>query len=106
MHGIFDLKDTQGDAVFASAFNAFCEHLKSKRYVVRYSFAKRAPHVGYDRVPPNTLYYVSIDFPDMTTANACYAYVAADKEPLRTLHREVYSRVVKESARFYLFEDI
>jgi hypothetical protein len=102
MHGTFDLKDNVAARDFAEAFSAFCAHLQSKGFLTGWQFAERAPHSGYDRMPPETRYYVATDFPDSALAQQCYAYVAADEEPLKSLHKAVNSKVVRETTRFYL----
>lgn len=106
MHGLFDLKPGIEVHAYHDAFEAFCRHLQAQGYVTAWSFMRRAPHPGYDRNPPETLYYVSIDFLDRDTAEACYRYVAADEEPLRTLHRTMNSKVVPATTRFFLFEAV
>ena len=106
MHGTFDLKDNVAGPNFARAFSAFCAHLQSKGFLTGWQFAERAPHSGYDRAPPATRYYVAIHFPAYEIAEQCYAYVAADQEPLKSLHKAVNSKVVRETTRFCLFRMI
>jgi hypothetical protein len=104
MHGLFDLKPGITAEAYGAAFEAFCRHLKDQGYVTDWRFMRRAPHPGYDRNPPESGFYVGIDFPDRETADECYRYVAADAEPLRTLHRTMNSKVVPTTTCFFLFE--
>jgi hypothetical protein len=106
MHGLFDLKPGIETSAYRKAFEAFCGHLQEQGYVTGWSFMRRAPHPGYDRNPPETAYCVSIDFPDRALAEACYRYVAADEEPLRTLHRMMNGKVAPTTTRFFLLEAI
>jgi len=106
MHGLFDLKEGVEIGAYRAAFDAFCLHLQEQGYVTGWSFMRRSPHSGYDRNPPETEHYVSMDFPDRARAEACYRYVAANEEPLRTLHRTMNSKVVPTTTRFFLFEAV
>jgi hypothetical protein len=106
MHGLFDLRPGIETGAYREAFEAFCRHLQEQGYVTRWSFMRRSPHQGYDRNPPETAYYVSIDFPDRGTAEACYRYVAANTEPLRSLHVAMNSKVTAATTRFFLFEAV
>ena len=106
MHGLFDLKEGITGGAYRDALDAFCRHLRDRGYVLSWAFMRRSPHPGYDRNPPETAFHVSIDFPDCATAEACYRYVAADEEPLRTLHRTMNSKVVAATTRFFLFEAV
>ena len=105
MHGLFDLKPEIELGAYRAAFEAFCRHLQEQGYVKQWRFMRRSSHPGYDRNSPETAYYVSIDFPDRVLAEACYRYVAADQEPLRSLHRAMNSKVVPTTTRFFLTED-
>jgi hypothetical protein len=104
MHGLFHLREQARDADFRAAYDAFGEHLRSLGYVVSWRFMRRSPHDGYDARPPEQPFYVSMDFPDIEAARACYRYVEADEEPLKTLHRAVNRKV--HTTQFFLCEDI
>ena len=104
MHGNFDLIAGIKTADFHQAFDGFCRHLSDVGYVTGWQFAVRTPHAGYDARPPQTKYYVAMHFPSYEIAERCYAYVAADEEPLKTLHRAVNRKVVRETTSFYLCE--
>ena len=104
MHGLFDLKPGIDLQDYRNALEAFCRHLQAQGYVAGWSLMRRSPHPGYDRNPPETAYYVSIDFPDRAQAENCYRYVAANEEPLRSLHRTMNAKVVPTTTRFFLFE--
>ena len=45
---------------------------------------------------------IEMDFPDQATAEACWNYVEADEEPLKSLHRAVNRSVI--DAHFSLYE--
>lgn len=106
MHGLFDLKPGVEVGAYRAAFDAFCAHLHEQGYVTGWSFMRRSPHPGYDRNPPETAFHVGMDFPDRARAEACYRYVAANEEPLRTLHRTMNAKVVATTTRFFLLEGI
>jgi hypothetical protein len=106
MHGLFDLKPGIELHAYHAAFDAFCRHLETQGYVTGWSLMRRSPHAGYDRNPPETAFHVRMDFPDRKTAEACYGFVAADEEPLRTLHRGMNSKVVASTTRFFLLESV
>jgi hypothetical protein len=106
MHGLFDLKPGIEVAAYHAAFEAFCRHLQTRGFVAGWSFMRRSPHSGYDRNAPETDFYVSIDFPDRDRAEACYRDVAANEEPLRSLHVAMNSKVEATTTRFVLFETV
>ena len=106
LHGNFDLEEGKAVAEFARAFDAFCGHLREMGFVILWSFARRMPHTGYDNTPPETACFISISFTDRERADACFAYVMADEEPLHSVHLAVHSSIVKETARFYLVETV
>lgn len=106
LQGIFDLKPQIDKTAFSEAFEAFCRHLQSKGYVDSWRLAERFEHPGYDRRPPTGRLFVTLDFPDKAAAEACFAYVAADEEPLRNLHCAMNSKVEKSSTSFFLIREI
>ena len=103
MHGLFDLKDDVEEAAFRQAFELFAEHLKDNRMVISSRFMRHQAHDGYNAREPLTEYYVSIEFEDMGQAEACWAYVQANDEPLKSLHSAVFSKVCNSS--FFLSSD-
>ncbi|GAB2175499.1 DUF6614 family protein [Dongia sp. agr-C8] len=106
MHGVFDLKPGIEAGEYRAAFEAFCQHLRGQGYVTGWSFMRRSPHAGYDRRPPGAAYHVGIDFPDRSRAEACYRYVAANDEPLRSLHVAMNTKVVAATTQFFLLEAV
>ena len=104
LHGTFALKDGISDAAYSQAFTAFCAHLKAMNYVAGWSFGRRVAPSGYERLAPDGRYYTAIDFGDMAAAQDCYDYVAADEEPIRSLHRAMNSFVDPACTRFFLTE--
>ena len=106
LHGLFDLKEGVAEAEFKQAFGAFVGHLEAKGFVAQNRLMRREPHEGFERSRPQQTYYVAIEFPNLALEQACYEYVAADQEPIRTLHRAMNSKVEPGSASFFLCSDI
>ncbi|MEP6567812.1 MAG: DUF6614 family protein [Mesorhizobium sp.] len=102
MHGLFHLRSPDELPRFKAAYDAFAGHLQELGYVSGWRLMRRSPHDGYDARPPEQPLYVAMDFPDLTTAQACYAYVEADQEPLKALHRAVNREV--HTTQFFLCE--
>jgi hypothetical protein len=105
MHGLFDLRPGIEAGDYRAAFEAFCQHLRQQGYVTGWSFMRRSPHAGYDRKPPETTFHVGIDFPDRSRAEDCFRYIAANQEPLRSLHIAMNAKVVTATTQFFLFEN-
>jgi hypothetical protein len=55
---------------------------------------------------PTQKYHAAFDFIDETADERCHDYVAADEEPIRTLHSAMNSKVEPGSAVFFLCSDI
>ena len=64
----------------------------------------RHPHSGYDAMPPDQSCLVEMHFKNPTQAQACYDYVEADQEPLRSLHRTMNKKVT--DTIFALYENV
>ena len=54
----------------------------------------------------NPVVYAAIEFPDLEREQACYDYVAADAEPVRTVHRAMNTLVKKGSSHFFVASDV
>jgi hypothetical protein len=105
---VFTAREQGGptEAELKQAFRAFVGHLENKGFVVRNRLMRREPHEGFERGRPRQSYYVAIEFPNLALEQACYEYVAADREPIRTLHHAVNSKVEPDSTSFFLCSDV
>jgi hypothetical protein len=106
LHGLFDLREGEAETEFKQAFHAFVDHLQDKGFVVRRRLMRREPHEGFESGRPAQRYYTAIEFPDLVVEQACYEYVAADEEPVRSLHRAMNSKVEPSSTSFFLCSDV
>ena len=104
MHGHFDLKAGQSEAVFADAYDKFAAHLIERELIIASRAMRRRPDPNYDSSPPETAYYISMDFVDMVQAQACWDYIEDAESASTKLHRNVYGRI--ESYSFFLSEDL
>ena len=104
MHGFFDLKEGQSEAVFAEAYRAFADHLIERQLITASRVMRRSPNDNYDSTPPQTKYYVSMDFVDLAQSEECWDYIESHEAASTQLHRAVYARI--ESYSFFLSEDI
>ena len=102
LNGVFSLSDDVDETTFLAAFHAFYGHLAELGFVSGYRLARRQPLDGFGaRLPPFD-YHVEIAFPSPAHDQACYDYVRRNDEPVRSLHRAMYSRVRPGSADFFL----
>lgn len=104
MHGLFDLKGGVDEADFHAAFAAFGGHLKACELATSWRMMRRQEHAGYDNGPPQTRYYLSVEFKDVEQSERCWSYVEKNDEPLRSLHQNMNSKV--HNARFFLCSDV
>ncbi|WP_282604406.1 DUF6614 family protein [Pelagibius sp. Alg239-R121] len=104
MHGLFGLKDDCDEVQFRDSFDAFSGHLKQLNLLITWRFMRQEPHDGYNRRPPEAPYYVSMEFLDNDQAEACWAYVEQDEEPLKSLHRAMNRQV--QNTQFFLSSDV
>jgi hypothetical protein len=102
LHSTFDLHSS--GAEFKQAFDSFGKHLRDQDLVISWRFQQRHPHPGYDSTPPETDYYVSLDFRDMDQAEACWTHIEDHIAPGDRIHREVYSKI--RDYTFWLTEDV
>ena len=63
---------------------------------------RRKPLEGFGAPLPKFDYHVEIEFLSLDEDQACYDYVKENKEPVRSRHRNVNSKVQGGSARFFL----
>jgi hypothetical protein len=106
LHGLFDLKEGVVEAEFKHSLDVFVDHLQDKGFVVGCRLMRREPHEGFERGRPSQTYFVAVEFRDLAVEQACYDYVAADQEPIRTLHRAMNSKVEPRSTSFFLCSDV
>ena len=104
LHGLFDLRPGASEEEFRAAFQAFHDHLKSKRLAISARFMRHEPRFGYDARPPETEFYIAIEFVDREQAERCWSCVEAADEPLHTLHSCVNRLIQKAS--FFLYSDV
>ena len=104
MHGFFDLKASQSEATFADAYAQFAAHLIENGMIVASRSMRRRPDPNYDSSPPDTNYYISMDFTDMVQAQACWDYIEDGTAASTKLHRNVFGRI--ESYSFFLSESL
>ena len=106
LHGMFTLANGVSEQEFATAFAAFFEHLRDKGFALSYRIMRRRPLEGFGMPLPDFAHYAAIEFRDLDHEQACYGYVAADAEPVRSLHRAMNSKVSRGSAHFFVSADI
>jgi hypothetical protein len=104
MFGVFNLRKGVDLQTFKQAFDAFCIHLTQRGYVHSFRVWKRAHHSGYDANFPDVEVMVEMSFHDHGASLACWDYVEAHQEPIRTLHIAVNGKVT--DARFVLFQEV
>lgn len=104
LHGLFELKEVYGEAEFRNAFDAFAKHLKEQSFLLGWRFMQQEVHEGYNRRPPETPYYIAMEFADRPQSEACWDYVEKDEEPVRSLHRAMNRQIT--NARFFLYSDV
>lgn len=104
MHGLFDLKPNQSETAFATAYDAFADHLIEQQLIIASRAMRRRLDPNYDSSPPSTKYYISMDFVDMAQAQACWDYIEDAAVASTKLHRNVYGRI--QNYAFFLSEDL
>lgn len=104
MHGFFDLKENQSEAEFARVYNDFAAHLIEQGMIIASRAMRRRPDPNYDSSPPETEFYISMDFDDMAQAQACWDYIEERATLSTQLHSNVYGRIQNYS--FFLSEDL
>jgi hypothetical protein len=101
LNALFSLRQGAAEEEFLSACLAFYQHLHDSGYARRFDCLKRLPLPGFGLRLPDFDYQVIIEFADAETETACYDYVQRNKEPVRSLHLAMNSKVA-EGAQFYL----
>lgn len=106
LHGMFELADGVSEQELAAAFTVFFEHLRDQGFAVRCGIMRRRPLDGFGVPLPHFAHYAAIEFRDLDSEQACYDYVKADAEPVRSLHRAMNAKVRRGSAYFFVSADI
>jgi uncharacterized protein DUF6614 len=106
LHALFDLKQGISEADFKKALEDFCGHLQAVGYVIDWRWMRQIVPAGPSFPRPTQTHFVAFEFLDETAEQRCYDYVAANAEPIRTLHREMNSKVERGSAMFFVCSDI
>jgi hypothetical protein len=102
LHALFTLADGVSEQEFFPAFEAFYQHLKDLGFVHSCRVMRRQPLEGFGAPLPSFDYHVEFEFLSLEKDQACYDYVRENKEPVRSLHRAMNSRVMHGSAHFFL----
>jgi hypothetical protein len=106
LHALFDLKPGVAAADFREALNNFCRHLRDEGYVKAWRWMRQIIPSGPAFRRPSQTQLVAFEFVDENTEQRCYEYVAANTEPIRTLHRSMNSKVERGSAMFFVCTDV
>ena len=101
LNALFSLRKGTTEEAFLSACDAFYRHLRDAGYARGFRFLRRLPLPGFGLRLPDFDYQIIIEFADAQTEAACYGYLQANQEPVRSLHAAMNSKVV-EGAQFYL----
>lgn len=86
MFGAFNLRSGCDLASFKAAYDPYCEHLKERGYLQSWRVWRRAYHDGYDARFPEVSVLIEMRFHDHAAALACWDYVEAGSEPMKSLH--------------------
>jgi len=106
LHALFDLKPDVAAGDFRNALDDFCRHLRDEGYVEDWRWMRQIIPPGPAFPRPSQTQFVAFKFPDEETEQRCYEYVAANAEPIRTLHRAMNSKVERSSALFFVCADV
>lgn len=104
MHGMFDLADDVEEGAFHDSFVSLSEYLQGAGMCLSARCMRHQPHDGYNANGPLTKYYISIKFLDMDQAEQCWDYIEDNREPMKSLHQAVFSKV--QNTAFFLSTDI
>jgi hypothetical protein len=87
------------------ARRAFFEHLRDKGFARALRVMRRKPMPEFGAKLPDFTHYAAIEFHDLHTEQACYGYVVANADPVRTLHHAMNPKVMR-GAQFFVSADI
>jgi|SRR5215470_9455866 len=105
LHALFDLKPEVAELDFRRALGDFCRHLASAGYVTGWRWMQQIDPAGPAFPRPKQKQFVALEFIDERAEQRCYEYVAANAEPIRTLHRAMNSQVEPGSSIFFVCVD-
>jgi hypothetical protein len=105
LHALFDLNQDVGEDDFRAALDGFCGHLQREGYVLSWRWMQQIQPAGPSFPRPTQRQFVAFEFLDAPSEARCYDYVAANREPVRTLHRAMNSKVKRGSAMFFVCAD-
>jgi hypothetical protein len=105
LHALFDLKPGVADGNFKKALEDFCRHPQAVGYVIDWRWMRQIVPKGPSFPRPTQKHSVAFEFLDEEAEQRCYEYVAANAEPIRTLHRAMNSQVERGSAMFFVCAD-
>ena len=99
--GIFSLRDDITESEFLPTLHAFYRHLIERGFATSYRVMRRESLEGFGKSLPAFSYRGELRYATAEREAAAYAYVKEDKEPVRSLHRAMNSKV-KRDADFFL----
>ena len=99
--GVFSLRDDVTEEEFLPTLHAFYGHLIERGFASSYRIMRREPLEGFGKSLPAFSYRGELRYATSERETAAYAYVKEDKEPVRSLHRAMNSKV-KRGADFFL----
>jgi hypothetical protein len=100
------LKPGIHDGDFRNALDAFCGHLRAEGYLMHWRWMRQIVPAGPAFPRPTQAQFVAFEFADEETEQRCYEYVAANAEPIRSLHLAMNSKVERRSAMFFVCSDV
>ena len=106
LHGLFNLNDGVSEQQFEAALKNFVAHLVAAGFARGCRLMRRKPLEGFGAPLPAFSYHAAIEFADLEREQACYDYVAAGAEPVRTVHRAMNTLVKKGSSHFFVASDV
>jgi hypothetical protein len=106
LHALFDLKPGVIERDFRKALEDFCGHLRDEGYVIDWRWMRQIIPPGPSFPRPTQSQFVAFEFSNEEAEQRCYEYVAANAEPIRSLHRAMNSKVARGSAMFFVCADV
>ena len=106
LHALFDLKPEVTEGDFRQALEGFCGHLRDQGFVTGWRWMRQIIPPGPSFPRPSQKHFVAFEFPDEDVEQRCYEYVAANGEPIRSLHRAMNSKVERASAMFFVCAEV
>ena len=98
LNALFDLNQDVAEGAFKAALDDFCRHLQREGYVLSWRWMQQIQPSGPSFPRPTQVR-------SEASEARCYEYVAANREPIRTSHRTMNSKVKRGSAMFFVCMD-